>query len=83
VDILLNAIRILCHVLTFAILFRAIMSWFSPVPTNRLAYILYQTTEPILAPLRRIIPRAGMIDFSPLVAIVILQLIANLTYIAG
>ncbi len=43
-----------------------------------LANILYRVTEPILAPLRRVIPRAGMLDFSPLVAIILLQLIVSL-----
>ena len=82
-SVFLDAIRVLCQVLTFAIIFRAILSWFSPLPTNRLALILYQVTELVLAPLRRIIPRAGMIDFTPLVAIVLLQLIFRLTYLAG
>lgn len=69
-------IWILCEVLTIAIILRAILSWFSPRPTNVAAVILFRVTEPILAPLRRIIPRAGMFDFTPLVAILILQLIA-------
>ena len=75
--ILFNLIRILCEVLTFAIFFRAILSWFSPRP-NTLTIILDKITEPMLAPLRRIIPRAGMFDFTPLVAIILLQLIAYL-----
>ena len=74
-EFLFDFIRIICQVLTLLIVFRAILSWFSPRPTNRLAIILYQVTEPILAPLRRIIPRAGMFDFTPLAAIIILQLI--------
>ena len=71
-------IRIVCEVLTIAIILRAILSWFALSPTNRLVIILNRFTEPILAPLRRIIPRAGMFDFTPLVAIILLQLIANL-----
>ena len=75
--ILFNFIRFLCEVLTFAIFIRVILSWFVTRP-NTLTIILDKITEPILAPLRRIIPRAGMFDFTPLVAIVLLQLIANL-----
>lgn len=71
-------IWLLCEVLTFAIIARAIMSWFSPRPTNRLAIILYQVTEPVLSPLRRVIPRVGMIDLTPLAAIMLLQLIVRL-----
>jgi len=80
VDILFSFIRLLCDVLTFAIIFRAILSWFSPRPTNVLVKFLHRITEPILAPLRRIIPRVGMFDFSPLVAIIILQTIPYLFY---
>ena len=76
-DILFDVIRILCNVLTAAVFIRAILSWVSPVPTNILTVILFRITEPILSPLRRIIPRFGMWDFSPVVAIIILQLIAR------
>ncbi len=78
VGFLFDFIQFLCEALTLAIILRAILSWFSPGPTNRLAVILYQVTEPLLRPLRRIIPRVGMLDFSPLVAILLLQLIAYL-----
>jgi len=77
-EYLYNLIRWLCQVLTLAIMARVIISWFSPNPTNKLVIILYQITEPFLAPLRRIIPRVGMFDFSPFVAIILLQLLASL-----
>ena len=77
-DFLFNLIRYLCQVLTLAIMARVIVSWFSPSPTNMLAIILYQVTEPLLAPLRRIIPRVGMFDFTPLVAVIVLQFLAGL-----
>ncbi len=72
----LGFISFLLQVATILIIFRTVMSWFSPQPTNVLAIYLYRVTEPILAPLRRIIPRTGMVDFSPLLAIVLLQLIS-------
>ena len=72
---LFNFLGLLCEVLTMAIFIRVIMSWFSPGPTNMLANIVYQVTEPILAPLRRIIPKVGPLDFTPLVAVILLQLI--------
>ncbi len=74
----LTFIRFLCEVLTLAIVLRVILSWFSQSQTNRLFMVLFQITEPFLRPLRRIIPKAGMFDFTPLVAIIILQLVANL-----
>ena len=77
-EFLFSIIRYLCQVLTLAILARVIISWFSPSPTNSLAIILYQVTEPFLAPLRRIVPRVGMFDFTPFVAVILLQLLAGL-----
>ena len=71
-----NFLRLLCEVLTVAIFIRVILSWISPTP-NTLTVILGKITEPILAPLRHIIPRVGMFDLTPMVAIIILQLIAS------
>ena len=78
-DILYDIIRILCDVLSIAILLRVVVSWYSPRSTNKLVIILYRLTEPILAPLRRIIPRVGRFDFTPLVAIILLQVIRSLS----
>ena len=75
---LFNFIGLLCEVLTIAIVLRAILSWFSPRPTNILSVTVYRVTEPLLAPLHRLIPRAGMLDFTPLAAIMLLQLIRYL-----
>ncbi|MBI2847184.1 MAG: YggT family protein [Chloroflexi bacterium] len=74
--VLLRFVIILCQVLSIAIFIRVILSWF-PVgtPSNPFVAFVYQVTEPILTPLRQILPRTGALDFSPLVAIVILQVI--------
>ena len=73
---LFQFINLLFTVLTFAIVGRALLSWF-PInqgsPFYQLVVILNQITEPILAPLRRVIPRIGMIDISPMVALLLLQ----------
>ena len=76
------ALWVICQVLTFAIFFNAILSWIVMVsPRNRLVISLYQVfrqiTDPILAPLRRIIPLIGMMDITPIVAIIILQIISQ------
>jgi YggT family protein len=75
-DWFLNFVSLLFDVLTIAIFIRVILSWISPRP-NTLTILLEKITEPILAPLRRIIPRTGMFDLTPMVAIIILQLIAT------
>ena len=70
----------LFQVLTFAIFIRAILSWFTMGSRNPLLMSIYrvfiQITEPILAPLRRIIPMVGMVDITPIIAILLLQIIA-------
>ena len=70
-------IWLLCQVLTIAIFVRAIISWFPVNPGNRLVASLYQMTEPILEPLRRLIPRIAMLDITPMVAIILLQVAAG------
>jgi len=53
---------------------RVILSWGGLGYTNRLMRFLVDVTEPLLGPLRRMIPRLGWLDISPLVAILILWL---------
>lgn len=52
---------------------RAVLSWVSPDPYNPIVRALYSITEPVLSFLRRKFPlMAGSIDFSPMVAILVL-----------
>ena len=69
-------VNILVWVLIIAIFARVILSWL-PIggSNNPLVAIVYQITEPILAPLRRVIPRVGIFDLTPMIAIIILGLI--------
>ncbi len=53
------------------ILIRAILSWVSQV-RNPVDYLLYQLTEPLMAPIRRIIPAMGGLDFSAMIVMFIL-----------
>lgn len=53
-------------IIFWAIFIRAVMSWFSR-GQHPLDYVLYQISEPLLAPIRRILPSTGMIDFAPMV----------------
>jgi len=80
-DIFLNFIAILFQVLATIIFVRAILSWFAISPYSPIVVFLDRITEPILAPLRRIIPRLGMVDITPMVAIIILLLIARLIFL--
>ena len=73
-----NFIQVLFQVLTLAILARVLISWFPISRDSLLVTILYDVTEPILGPLRRVIPSLGNIDISPIVALVLLQILQGL-----
>ena len=60
--------------LNILIIARALVSWVSPDPYNPIVQFLYRTTDPMLEPIRRVLPRMA-VDFSPLVAILLLQLL--------
>jgi YggT family protein len=75
IGFVLNFTQTLFFILNFAIIIRALMSWFNPSPENPIVRIVIEITEPVLAPLRRIVPRIGMIDITPIVAILLLNVI--------
>lgn len=59
------------------IFMRVVFSWGMVSYTNRVMRFLVDTTEPLLGPLRRVVPRLGMFDISPIVALFILWLFQN------
>ncbi|HEX2987110.1 MAG TPA: YggT family protein [Chloroflexota bacterium] len=71
-------VDLLFNILIFAIVGRALLSWFNLGPGNPIVRLLYEITEPILAPMRRVIPMIGMLDISPIVAILLLSFMQNL-----
>ena len=78
VEFLLYFISTLFFILQFAIIIRALMSWFNPSPENPIVRMVIEITEPVLAPLRRIVPRIGMIDITPIVAILLMNVIETM-----
>ena len=70
-------IRAITMVLTFTIIARAILSWFPDMQNSSLGRLLYNVTEPILAPFRQVIPTVGSFDISPIVAILVIQVIGG------
>lgn len=78
-----SIIATLLQLLSFAILIRALLSWVRPDPGNPIVQFLDAITEPILQPLRQIVPRMGMIDITPMVALILLQVIAGMVAGSG
>ena len=69
-------VDILVWALIIGIFARVILSWLPIAGNNNiLVAIVYQITEPILAPLRRVIPRLGIFDLTPMIAIILLGVI--------
>ncbi len=76
--IIVNFIHTLVTVLTIALLIRVVLGWVNPPWGQQPFRLLLEITEPILAPLRRVIPPLGMFDLSPIVAFVILGFIQQI-----
>ncbi len=69
-------LQYLITILTWVIIIRALISWVNPDPYNMIVQILHRITEPMLAPLRRLIPIGNIgIDISPVIAILLLWFI--------
>jgi YggT family protein len=71
---LYRTIDLLFRFLSLAVIARVLFSWIRPDPTIWLVRLVYDITEPILDPIRRALPLVGGIDFSPFVALLLLDL---------
>ena len=70
--IFVRFVEVFTDIMIAAIFVRAILSWVVTDPRNPLITVLDQIVEPILAPLRRVVPRLGMFDITPMVAMILL-----------
>ena len=78
IDWVLGFISYFCRILAFCVLIRALLSWFRLGFYGWPIIILHDLTNPILGPLRRIMPIFGGLDFSPIVAMLILYFIPSI-----
>jgi YggT family protein len=72
ISFLLTLIQFLLIALWALVLGRMLMSWVDPAGRNQLSAFLIRATEPILAPVRRMLPPTGMIDWSSFIVLVVL-----------
>ncbi|HLZ28054.1 MAG TPA: YggT family protein [Chloroflexota bacterium] len=68
-------LNLLLQILSIAILVRVLLTWFPIDQSNPIIRLLFDVTEPVLAPFRRIIPRIGMFDLSPIAAMLVIQFV--------
>ncbi|MHB9145200.1 MAG: YggT family protein [Symbiobacteriia bacterium] len=79
--ILYRAVSLFFNIYYLLILANVVFSWVRPIRGTflyDLSRIVYQLTEPVLSPIRRALPMMGGLDFSPFIALILLQLIQRL-----
>lgn len=76
--VLLQLINLIFTLYSFVFIARALLPWFGVSYYHPVMRFLVQITEPVLAPLRRYIPPRGGLDFTPMVALVILLVVEQL-----
>ncbi len=70
-------IDMLCTLLVWLVIIRALLSWVSPDPYNPIVRIISQLTEPLLSPLRKKLPYWQGIDLAPIAAILALYFVQS------
>lgn len=73
--VLVNFLQLLFGVLMLLMVARVIVSWVAPMGGGGLIAFIYQATEPILAPIRRVIPPTAGLDWAPLIAMLVLGML--------
>jgi YggT family protein len=70
-----NLLQLAFLAIWLLVLGRVFLSWFDPAGRWQLGSFLITTTEPLLAPIRRVLPPTGAVDLSPLVVLVVLSIL--------
>jgi YggT family protein len=74
----IQIISLLLQLFELALLARIILSWFPNVDrSNPIIQFLFDVTEPVLRPIRDMLPPGGMFDFSPLIVFLIIQVLTT------
>lgn len=74
---IIDVLLLLIDIYQIILLLRVLLSWFRVDPYNPIARILYTLTDPLLDPIRQFLPSTGMLDFSPLIAFLLLFALRN------
>jgi YggT family protein len=81
-DFATTFIVLLLQALSMAILIRVLLSWVDQPGAWSITRVMHEITEPILAPIRSVMPTIGMFDFSPIVAMLLLQVVGRALVVA-
>ena len=77
-QIIIPTIEIIFSLLSFAILARVLISWGRVDPHHPAVQFLMEITEPVLRPIREMMPSMGMMDFSPIIALLLLSVLERI-----
>ena len=76
IPIIIRVINLACNIYVFLLFVRIILSWTNPNPWNPIVQWIHKLTDPFLNFIRRLVPlQAGMFDFSPVIAFLLLSII--------
>lgn len=75
---LITFVNVLLNILSLAIFGRILMSWIDQSGNMQITRILHEITEPILGPIRSVLPQMSMFDFSPMIAMLLLQALGRI-----
>ena len=71
----LGIVGLLVNIYFFALLAMIILSWVAPGSKNPALFLLFQITEPVMAPFRKALPSMGGLDFSPILVFILINVI--------
>ncbi|TDG15681.1 YggT family protein [Seongchinamella unica] len=71
----LGLLGLLVNIYFFALLAMIILSWLAPGSGNPAVFLLYQITEPVMAPFRKLLPPMGGMDFSPILVFILINVV--------
>ncbi|MCH8075264.1 MAG: YggT family protein [SAR324 cluster bacterium] len=74
---LIGLIGLAGQIYTWLLIASVLISWILPDPSHPVVRVLSRVTEPILSPIRNLLPTMGRMDFSPFIAIVAIQLLVR------
>jgi YggT family protein len=79
---LLRFITWLLDIYSYVIIAAALITWVSPDPRNPIVAFLRQVTEPVFAPVRRLLPpwKTGGLDLSPLIVLIAIQFVERVIF---
>jgi YggT family protein len=70
-------VSLVFNVVYFILIIRILLSWVNPDPYNEIVQVIYRISDPVLAPFRRLPLQGAGIDFSPIVAFIVISVLRN------